>query len=186
VHPVANIYLIFRDASAKKDDVACFLPRLVQLCVNPNSFSSRGSCSSGRPIDDGPDEPREDELIGLLKSISNLPGPRQLFCVDPPIECPNFPSTLLLENKALMILRDLIDLRLPTGTFCHHEAVRGRHEMFSATLGGSTRVIHEESGQTRISSTISTCCPIRPRCGRWREEAKKFGDQDAGRRKLWE
>jgi len=171
---LAIFYFDFRDA-AKKDARSLLSSLLVQLCVQSNSFSQE-LASLWSTHDDGTREPSEDALIGCLKSILQLPGQGPLFLVvDPLDECPNFSEYPTPREQALMILRDLIDLRLPHVHFC----ITSRPEVDIRDVRGPLAIhkvsLHEESGQNQdIVDYINSVVPSDPRMRRWREEDKKL------------
>jgi len=91
---------------------------LVQLCYQSDLYC--GIVSKLRSEhDDGSEDPSDDALIRCLKRLLELPGQAPIFLfVDALDECLNTPELSLPREKVLVLLKDLIDLKLPNLRIC--------------------------------------------------------------------
>jgi hypothetical protein len=171
---LAMFYYDFRE-DQKRDRRGLLSSVLFQLCDQSDSYHDIISTfySTHR---DGAQSPSEDELIGCLKKLSELPGQAPIFLiVDALDECPNTSSLSSPREKVLMFVEDLIRSRLPNLRICITSRPEADIKPFLEPLTFRSVSIHDESGQKEdIENYIKSVVNTNRKMQRWKPEHKQL------------
>ena len=171
---LAFFYFDFRDVG--KQDTRAFLSSLlVQLCQHSHKFSEVISALYSTH-GNGSQQPSEDALMECLKDMLTVKGQGEIYIVvDALDECPNFSGYPSPREQALMIMRELIDLRLEHLHFC----ITSRPEVdirdALERLADHIVSLHDQAGQKQdILDYIKSTIFSDPKMARWREEDRQL------------
>ena len=148
---------------------------LLQLCGQSDSCCDILSKLHSEH-DDGSEGPSDYALIRCLKRVLELPGQAPIFLiVDALDECLNTPELSSPREKVFVLLKDLIDLKLPNLRIC----VTSRPEIdIKAILLPSTFhsvSLHDEHGQKEdIKDYIKSIVSTNKKMQNWSSEHKQL------------
>jgi hypothetical protein len=143
---LAFFYCDFRE-DEKRDLRGLLSSVLIQLCHQSDSYSRILSRFYSQHAN-GSKHPSDDELVRCLKDILGVPGQATVYLViDGLDECSNTSAMPSPREKVLILLKDLIESRLPNLRIC----VTSRPEIdIQAALEPLTShsiSLHDERGQ---------------------------------------
>ena len=171
---MAYFYFDFRDID--KRSRRNLLPSLlVQLSARSDPFCDVLS-RLYKEHDDGVRHPSDIALIGCLKDMLTLPDQGQVYLIlDALDECPYTSGVPPFRGQVLELVKELVDLRLPTLHICvtSRPEVDIRNSLES--IASHSISLHDEGGQRKdiakyIKSVVHTN-PIRA-IQRWKDEHK--------------
>jgi hypothetical protein len=119
--------------------------------------------------DSGFKDPSDDALIRCLKRSLGLPRQASLFLiVDALDECLNTPAQSYPREKVLMLLKDLIDSKLPNLRVCVTSRPELDIEAILKPLTFRSISLHDEHGQEEdIRNYIESTVNENPKMQRW-------------------
>ena len=148
---------------------------LVQLAHQSDSYCDILSklCSEH---DNGSRDPSDDGLIRCLKRLLELPRQTPIFLiVDALDECLNTPALSSPRKKVLMLLKDLIDSKLPNLHVCVTSRPEVDIEAILERLTFRSISLHDEHGQEDdIRSYIESMVNENTKMQRWSSEHKQL------------
>ena len=148
---------------------------LVQLCCQSDSYCDILSklCSEH---DDGSDDPSDDALLRCLKRLLELPGQAPIFLiVDALDECLNTPELSTPREKVLVLLKDLIDLKLPNLRICITSRPDIDIKAILMPLTSHSVSLHDEHGQKEdIKDYVKSVVNTNKKMKNWSSEQKQL------------
>jgi len=171
---IAFFYFDFRDRG-KQEARHLLSSALIQLCDQSDKFFEVLS-TLYKDHRQGTRQPSEDTLIKCLESMLRLPGQGELYLIiDALDECPNSSGYPTPREQVLVVIRGLIDLRLPHVHFCITSRPEVDIRAVLEPLAIFNVSLHEQVGQNRdIVDYINHFVHSDPRVYRWREEDKQL------------
>jgi len=145
---IAFFYFDFRDRG-KQEARHLLSSTLIQLCDQSDKFSEILSTlyTDHRR---GTRQPSEDMLIKCLESILRLPGQGELYLIiDALDECPNSSGYPTPREQVLVVIKTLINLRLPHVHFCITSRPEIDIRAVLEPLAICNVSLHEQVGQNR-------------------------------------
>jgi len=126
--------------------------------------------------DNGSKDPSDDALIRCLKRVLELPRQPPIFLiVDALDECPNTPAMSSPREKVLMLLKDLIDSKLPNLRVCVTSRPEADIKAILEPLTFRSISLHDEHGQEEdIRSYIKSMVNENSKMKRWSSEYKQL------------
>ena len=171
---LAIFYYDLRDN--KKQDLHGMLSSvLVQLCYQSDLYCDIVSKLRSEH-DDGSEDPGDDALIRCLKRLLELPGQAPIFLiVDALDECLNTPELFLPREKVLVLLKDLIDLKLPNLRICVTSRPEIDIEAILMPLTFRSVSLQDEHGQKGdIKNYIKSVVSTNKKMKNWSSEHKQL------------
>jgi hypothetical protein len=174
--PDSLAFYYFDFSDTEKNHVRGLLSSLLwQLCDQSDSYCDI-VCQFHSAHQDGKKIPIDRELSLCLKAMLRSPGQVPVYLIfDGLDECPNASGMPSNREKVLMLVKDLVDLRLPNLHICltsrpevNIRAVLDRSEVRSICL-------HDEEGQKQdILNYIKSVVHSDPMTQRWKAEVKEL------------
>jgi len=171
---LAHFYFYFRDAE-KQSRHGFLSSLLVQICNWSAPF--RGILSDLYSTHHhGSQQPSDSSLIQCLKDILRLSGQETVYIIaDALDECPNDRGLPSSREKILMLVKELVDLRLPNLRIC----ITSRPEIdirnFLRPLASQQVSLHDETGQKQdIADYVKSVVRSDLKMRRWRTEDKEL------------
>jgi hypothetical protein len=168
-------YVDFRDR-AKQEARGLLSSLLVQLCVQSDRFCTILS-SLHETHDRGHEEPSEDELAECLKEMLRDPEQAPVFImVDALDECPNSQGLPPPRERALKIMKELIEINLPHLHFCITSRSEIDIRVFLDPLVREPNSVslHDQPGQIEdIAEYINSIVNSDTKMEEWSKELKK-------------
>jgi hypothetical protein len=171
---LAIFYYDFRDEK-KKDLRGLVSSVLVQLCHQSDSYCGILS-KFYLDHEKGSRDPGEDQLSGCLKEILEYPGQAPIFLiVDGLDECPNANALPSPREEVLLLLKDLIDIKLPNLRICVTSRPEADIKLVLDSLTFRSITLHDERGQKEdIEKYIRSVVTTSGRMRRLRQEQKEL------------
>jgi hypothetical protein len=171
---LAIFYFDFSDN--KKQDLHGMLSSvLVQLCYQSDLYCDIVSKLRSEH-EDGSEDPRDGALIRCLKRLLELPGQAPIFLIlDALDECPNTPEQSLHREEVLMLLKDLIDLKLPNLRICVTSQPEIDIEAILMPLTIHSVSLNDEHGQKEdLKNYIKSVVRTNKKMKNWSPERKQL------------
>jgi len=171
---LAVYYHDFRD-DTKKDLRGLLSSVLCQLCGQSDSYynilSTFYSAQRAQRI-----TPSDDELVRCLKHLFSLPGQAPIYLIiDALDECSITSALAPPRGKVLMLLKDLIDSKLPNLRICVTSRPEVDIKSILEPLTFRSISLHDESRQQKdIENYIRSVVRKDPRNRRWKSEDKEL------------
>jgi hypothetical protein len=100
--------------------------------------------------DDGTRQPSDSASIGCLKDMLTLPDQGPVYVVlDALDECPNTSGVSSPRGQILKLVKELVDLRLPSLHLCATSRPEGDIQDILASLASQSITLHDEIGQRK-------------------------------------
>jgi hypothetical protein len=162
---MAYFYFDFRDID--KRSRRNLLPSLlVQLSARSDPFCDVLS-RLYKAHDDGTRQPSDSALMRCLKDMLTLPDQGPVYLIlDALDECPNTSGVPSIREQVLDLVKDLVDLRLPSLHICVTSRPEVDIQDTLESVASHSVSLHDESGQQRISPNISNLWYTLTRLGR--------------------
>ena len=171
---LAFYYFDFRDVE-KKNRRGMLLSLLSQLCDQSNSYYGIISHLYSTHCD-GIQDPSDDALTQCLKDMLSFPEQAPIYLIlDALDECPNTFGTLTARENVLLLVKDLVDLRLPNLRICLTSRPEVDIKAILEPLGFDSISLHDEEGQKQdILNYVQSVVHSDPKTRRWREGDKQL------------
>ena len=120
--------------------------------------------------------PSDDELVGCLKDLINLPGLAPVYLVvDALDECPNTSAVPSSRAEVLNLLKELIEFQSPNLRICVTSRPEADIKDVLDPLIPLRISLHDEKGQkTDIDNYIKSVINTHPQNRRWKAEHKQM------------
>ena len=124
----------------------------------------------------GAQNPSNDALVRCLHDILKLPGQAPIFViVDALDECSNTSDMPSSREKALVLVKELIDSQLPNLRLCVTSRPEGDIKAVFEPLTFRSVSLHDERGQMEdIENYIKSVVNMDPRNRKWKTEDKQL------------
>ena len=171
---LAFFYCDFRE-DQKKDLRGIITSLLVQLCHQSDSYSDILSKFYSEHAN-GSRHPGDDELVGCLKDLLELPGHAPVYLiVDALDECPNTSSIPSPRDEVLSLIEGLIKSEIPNLRICVTSRPETDIKDFLGPLVLYTVSLHDESGQKGdIEKYIKSVINTDPKNKKWKAADKRL------------
>jgi hypothetical protein len=171
---MAYFYFDFKD-EGKQDSRALLSSLLIQLSDQSGQFYDvlLGLYSRHQ---DGSKQPTDDSLMQCLKDMLVTTGQVPIYLImDAFDECPNNSGIPSSREKALELVKELVELRLPNLRLC----ITSRPEFDIHTtlqpLATQQVSLHDESGQKQdINNYVTSVVRSDKKMARWRDNDKNM------------
>ena len=169
---LAYFYFDFKDTE-KQDSRALLSSLLVQLSNQSDQF-----CDVLHRLysehQDGSQQPNHASLLRCLKSMLAITGSGPVYLVvDALDECPNDSGMPSLREKALMTVKELVELRHPTLRLCVTSRPEYDIRVTLEPLATQQVSLHNECGQKQdINDYITSIVHSDGKMKRWRDAEK--------------
>jgi hypothetical protein len=173
---MAYFYFDFRDVD-KRSRHNLLPSLLVQLSARSDPFCDVLS-RLYKAHDDGTRQPSESALIRCLKDMLTLPDQGPVYLIlDALDECPKTSGVPSIRKQVLDLVRDLVDLRLPSLHICVTSRPEVDIQDTLESLASHSISLHDESGQQKdiaeyIKSVVQSDSVREIR--RWRDADKEL------------
>ena len=145
---MAYFYFDFRDVD--KQSLRDLLPSLlIQLSAHSDAFCGI-LYRLYEEYDQGTHQPSDSALIRCLKDMLKLPDRRPVYLIlDALDECPNTSGVPSSREQVLKLVKELVDLRLPSLHICATSRPEVDIQDTLASLASHSVSLHDENGQRK-------------------------------------
>ena len=169
-------YVDFRER-AKREARGLLSSLLVQLCTQSDRFYKILS-SLYATHDRGHEEPSENALVECLKEMLGNPEDAPVFIVvDALDECSNSQGFPTPRERALEVVKELIELKLPHLHFCitSRPEIDIRGVLDPLVRESNSVSLHDQEGQIEdIAEYVKSIVNSDAKMGKWPKEEKKL------------
>ena len=171
---LAYFYCDFRE-DKKRDLRGLLSSLLVQLCFQSDPYCQILSRLYSEHSN-GLHYPSDDALLKCIKSILEVRGQAPVYLIlDGLDECSNASAMPSPREKLLMVLKDLIDSRIPTLHLCVTSRLEIDIKAALEPLAFHTVSLHDEKGQKEdINDYIRSVVNTDPNMRKWKAADKKL------------